>query len=152
MQNVGPWTNVLTMFDCRGLTSLFLCLVFLLVNVLAYSGIIRSNSWVEKHPNTSYRLLYPWLSLYFLANCTLLPIGIKRNLKKHPFKYGKTFDRRKRGKSLLQTSLLQYVQLVNVVQVSAWYMCGTKTPQSAQSQGISLNYAKTTYSTPCFPS
>ena len=79
MQKVEPWTKLLTMFDCRGLTSLFLCLVFLLVNVLAYSGIIRSNSWVEKHPNTSYRLLYPWLSLYFLANCTLLPIGIKGN-------------------------------------------------------------------------
>ena len=60
---------------CRGLTSVFLCLVFLVVNILAYSGIVKSNSWVEKHPNTSYKLLYPWICLYFIANCAILPVG-----------------------------------------------------------------------------
>ena len=54
------------------------CLAFLTVNCLAYSGIRRSNSWVEKHPNTSYKLIYPWLALYFLANCALLPVGTAR--------------------------------------------------------------------------
>ena len=55
-----------------------MCLAFLTVNCLAYSGIRRSNSWVEKHPNTSYKLIYPWLALYFLANCALLPVGTAR--------------------------------------------------------------------------
>ena len=64
-----------SVFVCRGLTSVFLCLVFLVVNILAYSGIVKSNSWVEKHPNTSYKLLYPWICLYFIANCAILPVG-----------------------------------------------------------------------------
>ena len=31
-------------------------------------------------PNTSYRLIYPWLALHFPANCALLPTGTARFL------------------------------------------------------------------------
>jgi len=72
-----------TEFVSRGLVSVFLCLLFLLVNSLAYRGIVKSSSWLEQHPNTSYKLLYPWICLYFLANCAVLPLG-KESLRVTP--------------------------------------------------------------------
>merc|ERR1712215_95752 len=59
-----------------GLVSIVICVVFLLVNLLAYSGIARSSSWSNMYPNTSYKLLYPWLILYFILNTVILPAGI----------------------------------------------------------------------------
>eukprot|EP00092_Neocalanus_flemingeri_P018494 GFUD01020014.1.p1 GENE.GFUD01020014.1~~GFUD01020014.1.p1 ORF type:complete len:228 (-),score=28.60 GFUD01020014.1:98-781(-) len=59
-----------------GLVSLLLCIVFLMANLLAYSGITRTSSWDNLHPSTSYRLLYPWLVLYFILNTGILPTGI----------------------------------------------------------------------------
>jgi len=43
---------------------------------MAYTGILRSASWHEKHQNKSYKLVYPWICLYFIANCGIMPIGI----------------------------------------------------------------------------
>ena len=59
-----------------GLVALLICSLLLLANVLAYSGILRSASWANSFPNTSYRLLYPWLVLYFILNCSILPTSI----------------------------------------------------------------------------
>merc|ERR1719430_2682633 len=42
-----------------GLVSIVVYVLFLIVNLLAYSGISRSSSWPNMYPNTSYRLLYP---------------------------------------------------------------------------------------------
>ena len=50
--------------------------MFLLVNILAYSGISWSSSWSNDYPNTSYRLLYPWLTLYFILNTAIIPGGL----------------------------------------------------------------------------
>ena len=59
----------------RGLSSLLLSSIFLIVNIMAYTGILRSGSWHEKHQNKSYKLVYPWICLYFIANCGIVPIG-----------------------------------------------------------------------------
>ena len=59
----------------RGLSSLLICFLFLSVNILAYKGIVRSGSWLEESQHKSYRLIYPWIILYFLANCGIIPIG-----------------------------------------------------------------------------
>ena len=59
----------------RGLSSLLLSSIFLIVNIMAYTGILRSGSWHEKHQNKSYKLVYPWIGLYFIANCGIVPIG-----------------------------------------------------------------------------
>merc|ERR1712179_395877 len=38
------------------LSSLGICLIFLAVNLLAYSGIVRSSSWHNKYPDRAYQL------------------------------------------------------------------------------------------------
>merc|ERR1712080_744663 len=58
------------------LSSLGICLIFLTVNLLAVSGIVRASSWHNKYPDRAYQLLYPWLFVYFLLNTGILPIGI----------------------------------------------------------------------------
>merc|ERR1719153_805525 len=58
------------------LLSLLACILFLMVNLLAFSGISRSSSWSNTFPNTSYRMLYPWLLCYFILNSAILPAGI----------------------------------------------------------------------------
>jgi len=58
------------------LLSLLVCIFFLLVNLLAFSGITRSSSWSNTFPSTSYRMLYPWLLSYFILNTSILPAGI----------------------------------------------------------------------------
>merc|ERR1719495_2923747 len=58
------------------LLSLLACILFLLVNLLAFSGISRSSSWSNTFPNTSYRMLYPWLVCYSILNIAILPAGI----------------------------------------------------------------------------
>ena len=51
-------------------------LVFLAVNILALFGIVRSSSWNSNQHYTSHKLVYPWLILYFLANCSFVPLAI----------------------------------------------------------------------------
>merc|ERR1719495_1172170 len=58
------------------LLCLLACILFLLVNLLAFSGISRSSSWSNTFPNTSYRMLFPWLFCYFIFNTAILPAGI----------------------------------------------------------------------------
>jgi len=58
------------------LSSLGICLIFLTVNLLAVSGIVRASSWHNKYPDRAYQLLYPWLFVYFILNTAILPIGI----------------------------------------------------------------------------
>jgi len=37
---------------------------------------VRSSSWSNTFPSTSYRMLYPWLLSYFILNISILPAGI----------------------------------------------------------------------------
>ena len=60
---------------------MLICFLFLSVNILAYKGIVRSGSWLEESQHKSYRLIYPWIILYFLANCGIIPIGKSSTLK-----------------------------------------------------------------------
>ena len=62
-------------FIFSALLSLLACIFFLLVNLLAFSGITRSSSWSNTFPSTSYRMLYPWLLSYFILNTSILPAG-----------------------------------------------------------------------------
>jgi len=58
------------------LISCFLCLLLLLVNSLALSGIFRASSWHETKPRNSYRFILPWLVLYFVLDIAILPVCI----------------------------------------------------------------------------
>jgi len=52
------------------------CLVAVIVNLLALSGLYRANSWFETKPRNSYRFILPWLVYYFLINLAILPVCI----------------------------------------------------------------------------
>jgi len=59
-----------------GLSSIGVSLVFLIVNLLAYSGLLRSSSWSESNPLTGPRMIYPWLIFYAFLNLSILPTVI----------------------------------------------------------------------------
>ena len=54
---------------------MFICFLFLSVNMLALKGIVRSGSWQEESQSKSYMFIYPWIIFYFVANCGIIPIG-----------------------------------------------------------------------------
>ena len=68
-------TSLLFYSNFRGLSSILLCVIFLMVNISALTGILRSSSWYGKNQRTSHRLVYPWLAVYFIANCAIIPVG-----------------------------------------------------------------------------
>jgi len=49
---------------CLG--GVLVCVIFLGVNLLAYSGLLRSSSWAGEDPTLSYKFLIPWIALYAL--------------------------------------------------------------------------------------
>ena len=59
----------------RGLCSLLVCVLFLAVNILAYSGLYRFSSVFNKYPRRAYRLIYPWLVTYAIFNMAIIPCG-----------------------------------------------------------------------------
>jgi len=59
-----------------GLSSLGISLVFLIVNLMAYSGFVRSSSWSEQKPSRGPKMVYPWLLVYAFLNLILLPVVI----------------------------------------------------------------------------